>query len=187
KDLTMAEVKSAVVRLSLPALLTGSIAASEVTLVAPRINLEIDAAGQPNWAFAASSGDSGTLPVQYVRVEGGMVSFSDARTGLVIVGDKLNLSASAASMAGPFAVTGSGSVDGSPVKIDLSLGAKGATGHDVDVALDVAGGRLAYKGTVSELGPGARLSGQASASAENLVVFVKTLARFAGQPKFHVP
>src|SRR6185369_10574214 len=58
KDLTMAEVKSAVVRLSLPALLTGSIAASEVTLVAPRINLEIDAAGQPNWAFAASSGDS---------------------------------------------------------------------------------------------------------------------------------
>ncbi len=181
KGLTMAEVKSAVVRLSLPSLLTGTIAASEVTLLAPRINFEIDAAGQPNWAFVPTSGGGGALPVQAVRIEGGMISFSDARTGRVIVADRLELSASAASMTGPFALTGSASVDDQPVKVELSLGAQETAGHRVDLALDAAGGRLAYRGTVSELGPGAKLAGQVSAAADNLVVFVKTLARIAGQ------
>jgi hypothetical protein len=186
KGLTMAEVKSAVVRLSLPSLLTGTIAASEVTLLAPRINFEIDAAGQANWAFVPTSGGGGTLPVEAVRIEGGMISFSDARTGRVIVADRLDLSASAASMTGPFALTGSASVDDQPVKVELSLGAKETAGHRVDLALDAGGGRLAYKGSVSELGPGARLAGQVSASADNLVVFVKTLARIAGQEEPHV-
>ena len=187
KDPNMAEVKSVIVRLSLPALLTGAIEASELTLVAPRINLEIDATGQPNWAFAPAAGDSGPLPVHDIRVDGGTLSFSDARTGLSVVADRLDFSASATSMTGPVAMTGSGSVDGAPLRFQVSLGAKGATGYDVDIALDAAGGRLAYKGTVSELGPDAKLSGTASASAENLVRFVKTLARIAGQPKPHVP
>ena len=187
KDPNMAEVKSVTVRLSLPALLTGAIEASELTLVAPRINLEIDAAGQPNWAFAPAAGDSGPLPVHDVRVEGGTLSFSDARTGLSVHADRLDFSASATSMTGPVAMTGSGSVDGAPLRFQVSLGAKGAAGYDADFALDAAGGRLAYKGSLSELGPDAKLSGTASASAENLVRFVKTLARIAGQPKPHVP
>ncbi len=187
KDPDMVEAKSVAVRLSLLALITGTVEASEVTLVGPRINLEIDARGQPNWAFAAPAGGPGPLPVPDVRVEGGTLAFSDARTGLSVVAAKLNVTASAASMAGPVALAGSASVDDSPLKIDLSLGAKGPTGYDVDIALDAAGGRLAYKGTLSELGPDARLSGKASASADNLVLFVRALARIAGQPRPHVP
>ncbi len=187
KNPNMAEVKSVAARLSLGALLTGTIAASEVTLVAPRINLEIDAAGQPNWAFAPQAGDSGPLPVQDIRVEGGMLSFNDTRTGLSVSADRLDFAASATSMTGPVALAGSGSVDDAPLKFQVSLGAKGTSGHDVDIALDTAGGRLAYKGTVSALGPDARLSGTVSASADNLVVFVRTLAKIAGQPRPHVP
>ncbi|MDI1286829.1 MAG: AsmA family protein [Reyranella sp.] len=187
KSPNMAEVKSVTVWLSLPALLTGAITASEVTLVAARVNLEIDATGQPNWAFAPSAGAGGPLPVTSFRVEGGTLSFSDARTGLSVSADRLDLSASATSMTGPVALAGSGSVDDAPLKFSVSLRAKMAAGHDVDLTLDTAGGKLAYKGTVSELGPDARLSGTVSASAENMVVFVRALARIAGQPRPHVP
>jgi len=183
----MAEAKSVAVRLSLGALLTGGIEASEVTLVAPRINLEIDATGQPNWAFAPSPNGSAPLPVHDVRIDGGTLSFSDARTGLSVSADRLDFAASATSMTGPVALTGSGSVDDTPLKFAVALGAKATAGHEVDIALDTAGGRLAYKGSVSALGPDARLSGTVSASADNLVLFVKTLARIAGQPKPHVP
>ncbi len=187
KDPNMAEVKSVAVWLSLPALLTGTLAASEVTLVAARVNLEIDAAGQPNWAFAPSADANGPLPVTRFRVEGGTLSFSDARTGLSVSADRLDLSASATSMTGPIALAGNGSVDDAPLKFTVSLGARTAAGHDVDLALDAGGGRLAFKGTASELGPDARLSGTVSASAENLVVFVRALARIAGQKRPHVP
>ncbi|MDP1751661.1 MAG: AsmA-like C-terminal region-containing protein, partial [Reyranella sp.] len=138
-------------------------------------------------AFAPSAGDSAPLPVHDVRVDGGTLSFSDARTGLSVHAGRLDFSASATSMTGPVAMTGSGTVDDAPLSFQVSLGAKGPTGYDIDVSLDAAGGRLAYKGSLSELGPDARLSGTASASAENLVRFVKTLAKITGQPKPHVP
>ena len=187
KDPSMVEAKSIAVRLSLLALITGSIEATEATLVAPRINLEVDAAGQANWAFAPSAGGAGALPVRDVRVEDGTFTFSDAQTGLSVVATKVNFIASAGSMSGPFALAGSASIDGSPLKFDLALGARGPAGHDVDISLEAAGGRLGYIGTLSDLAPDARLSGKASASADNLVLFVETLAVMAGQPRPSVP
>lgn len=187
KDPNMVEAKSIVVRPSLPALLVGSIEASEVTLVEPRIVLAIDAKGKPNWAFAPSTGEAQPLPVKKVNIENGWVAFSDARTGLSLTAGKTNLSASAGSMDGPFSMAGTATVDDTAVKVDLSIGATAATGYDADVVLEAAGGRLSFKGTVSELGLDARLSGKASASADNLVLFVETLTKISGQPRPHLP
>ena len=50
----MVEVKSVTVRSSLLALLVGNIEVSEVTLVEPKIVLEVNAEGKPNWEFAPS-------------------------------------------------------------------------------------------------------------------------------------
>ena len=187
KDPIMVEAKSIVVQPSLLALLIGTVEASEVTLVDPRVVLEVDAEGQPNWAFAPSSGEPKPLPVKYIRTENGTLIFSDARTGLSVTASKANFTASAGSMDGPFSMAGSATVHDSPLKIDLSVGAKGPTGYDADIELEAAGGRLSFKGTMSELGPNARLSGRASASANNLVLFVETLVTFAGQPRPHLP
>ena len=54
KNPNMVEVKSVTVKVSLLALLTGRIDVSEVMLVEPKIVLEINAEGKPNWEFTPS-------------------------------------------------------------------------------------------------------------------------------------
>ena len=60
KNPNMVEVKSVTVRFSLLALLVGSIDVSEVTLVEPKIVLEVNAEGKPNWEFAPSVAEAMT-------------------------------------------------------------------------------------------------------------------------------
>src|SRR5439155_1363655 len=50
----MVEVKSVTVQPALLALLVGTIEIGKVTLVEPKIVLEINAQGKPNWEFAPS-------------------------------------------------------------------------------------------------------------------------------------
>src|ERR1700753_2519269 len=54
KNPHMVEIKSLTVRPSLFALLAGNIEVSSVTLVEPKIVLEINAQGKPNWEFTPS-------------------------------------------------------------------------------------------------------------------------------------
>ncbi len=54
KNANMVEVKSVTVKPSVLALLMGGIEVSEVTLVEPKIVLEVNAEGKPNWEFAPS-------------------------------------------------------------------------------------------------------------------------------------
>ncbi len=54
KNPNMVEVKSVTVRPSLLALLTGGLEVSEVVLDQPKIVLEINAEGKPNWEFTPS-------------------------------------------------------------------------------------------------------------------------------------
>src|SRR5215218_8947049 len=58
KNPSMVEVKSVTVKPSLLALLGGSIEVSEVTLVEPKIVLEVNAEGKPNWEFAPSAAEA---------------------------------------------------------------------------------------------------------------------------------
>jgi uncharacterized protein involved in outer membrane biogenesis len=197
KNPNMVEVKSVTVRFSLLALLTGSIDVSEVTLVEPKIVLEVNAEGKPNWEFAPSVAEAkpaaprpGTpLPVSLGRlaIENGTLIFSDSQAGLSVVAEKANFSASVGSTDGPYSLAGNAMINGTPLRLDLAVGATTTAGHTAEVALEAGDGKLSFKGTLSEFGPNARAVGLASSSADNLVVFAETLAKIAGQPEPRLP
>ena len=188
----MVEVKSVTVKPSLLALLGGNIEVSEVTLVEPKIVLEINAAGKPNWEFApsvaeakpaaAKPGSPRPLSLGQLTIDNGTLIFSDTKAGLSVTAEKANFTASVGSIDGPYSLSGGASVDGAPLRLDLAVGARGSNGHTADLALQAGGGRLGFKGTLSELGAAAKISGAASASAESLTTFVGTLVNLAGQP-----
>ena len=186
----MVLARSIVVRLSLLGLLTGELRPAEVIVYEPTIVLQIDAAGLPNWQFPAAPG---SRPVQLPRVvvEKGALTFRDAGSGLSVVAANASLAASAESIDGPLALTGGATVNGVPMSIELAVGKKGSAaggdGHSLDLTLQAAGGRLAFAGATSELGPHARLSGKASASADNLVAFARALLALAGRPQPVLP
>ena len=197
KNPNMVEVKSVTVRFSLLALLTGTIDVSEVTLVEPKIVLEVNAEGKPNWEFAPSVAEAKPaaprpatpLPVSLGRlaIENGTLIFSDSQAGLSIIAEKANFSASVGSTEGPYSLAGSATLNGTPLRLDLAVGAKAASGHIAQVALEAGGGKLSFRGTLSEFGANARAVGLASSSADNLVVFAETLAKIAGQPEPKLP
>ena len=93
KNPNMVEVKSVTVKPALGALLTGSLEVSEVTLVEPKIVLEINAEGKPNWEFTPSVAEakpaapkpSSAKPLSLGRltIENGTLIFSDSKAGLL--------------------------------------------------------------------------------------------------------
>ncbi|TBR27245.1 MAG: AsmA family protein, partial [Reyranella sp.] len=197
KNANMVEVKSVTVKPSLLALLGGSIEVSEVTLVEPKIVLEINAEGKPNWEFAPSVAEAKPaapkpsaprpLSLGQLTIDNGTLIFSDSKAGLSVVADKANFTASIGSLDGPYSLAGDASINGAPLRLDLAVGARGANGHTADLALQAGGGKLGFKGTLSELGAAAKISGVASASAESLTAFVGTLVKLAGQPEPVLP
>jgi uncharacterized protein involved in outer membrane biogenesis len=197
KNANMVEVKSVTVKPSLLALLGGSIEVSEVTLVEPKIVLEINAEGKPNWEFAPSVAEAkpaaakpGTprpLSLGQLTIDNGTLIFSDSKAGLSVVADKANFTASVGSIDGPYSLAGDASINGAPLRLDLAVGARGSNGHTADLALQAGGGKLGFKGTLSELGVAAKISGAATASADSLTTFVGTLVKLAGQPEPVLP
>src|SRR5882672_8127970 len=162
KNPNMVEMKSVTATLSVGALLTGSLAVSEVSLVEPKIVLEINAEGKPNWEFtpsvaeakpaAAKPSSPKPLSLGRLTLEDGTLIFSDSKAGLSVVAEKANFSASVGSLDGPYSLAGGATLNGAPLKLDLSVGAKGASGHSTDLALEAGGGKLSFKGNLSELG-----------------------------------
>src|SRR5262245_26062820 len=191
----LVEIKSVTVRPSLLALLVGQLQVGEVTVVEPKAFLEVDAAGRPNWEALTPAGQNQPAanpqslqgPLGQLIVENGAVAYDDAQSGLSISVEKANVSGSAGSLLGPFALSGDAIVNGAPLKVDLALGAKGSSGHATNLALQAGGGRLSFNGSLSELSPAAHLSGKAAASADNLVGFVAALIKMAGQPQQPLP
>lgn len=192
KNANMVEVKSVTVKPSLLALLGGNIEVSEVTLLEPKIVLEINAEGKPNWEFApsvaeakpaaAKSSSPRPLSLGRLTIDNGTLIFSDSKAGVSVVAEKANFTASVGSIDGPYSLAGDASVNGAPLRLDLAVGARGSNGHTADLALQAGGGKLGFKGTLSELGATAKISGTASASADSLTTFVGTLVSLAGQP-----
>ena len=197
KNANMVEVKSVTVQPSLLPLLVGRIEVGEVTLVEPKIVLEINAEGKPNWEFAPSVAEakpaaakpSSPRPLSLGRltIDNGTLIFSDSKAGLSVVGEKANFSASVGSIDGPYTLAGGATVNGAPLKLDLAVGARGASGHSADVALQAGGGKLGFKGTLSKLGAAAKVTGIASVSADSLTTFVGTLVKLSGQPEPALP
>lgn len=192
KNPNMVEVKSVEVEPSLLALITGEIAVSEVVVVEPKIVLQVNAEGKPNWEFTPSVAEakpvapvpSSPKPLSLGKlvIENGSLIFSDSKTGISVVAEKANLSAAVGSIDGPYSLAGSAAINGSPLTFDFAVGAKGSDGYATDIALGAGGGKLGFKGKLSELGPNARLVGLASVSAESLSGFAASLIALTGQP-----
>src|SRR5437764_1485336 len=116
KNPNMVEVKSVTVRPSLLALLGGGLEVSEVTLVEPKIVLEVNAEGKPNWEFTPSVAEvkpaapkpASPKPMSLGRltIENGTLIFSDSKAGVSVVAEKANFSASVGSLDGPYGLEG---------------------------------------------------------------------------------
>ena len=149
------------------ALLTGTLEVSEVTLIEPKIVLEINAEGKPNWEFtpsvaeakpvAAKPSSPKPLSLGQLTIDNGTLIFSDSKAGLSVVAEKATFTASIGSFDGPYALGGGATINGSLLSLGLSVGAKGPNGHATDLSLGVGGGKLSFKGNLSELGPNAQL------------------------------
>ncbi|MCW5734502.1 MAG: AsmA family protein [Enhydrobacter sp.] len=193
----MVEVKSVTATPSMLALLRGDIDLAEVTLVEPKIVLEIDAEGKPNWEFAPSTGQAvpatpksaSSLPFSLgkVTVENGALIFSDTKAGVSITAENATLTASVGSVSGPYSMVGSATVNGTAIKVDVAAGPTAGDGLPASLRLEAAGGKLTFKGTLSEVGPNVKATGFASASADSLSAFVASLAGIAGQPAPAMP
>ena len=87
-----------------------------MTLVEPKIVLEINAEGKPNWEFTPSVAEarpaarkpSSPRPLSLGRltIENGTLIFSDSKAGLSVVAEKANFSASVGSIDGPYSLAG---------------------------------------------------------------------------------
>ena len=109
--------------------------------------LEIDAEGRPNWEFTPAAAQvppgtpkSGTgLPFSLgkLTIERGSLLFSDARTGLSIAAEDTTVTAYVGSMSGPYALAGTATVNGTPLKLDLDIGAKAGDGLPASLALSL--------------------------------------------------
>ncbi len=126
-DDPFAEVESFAMALSLPALLSGRIEAKSVSLVSPRLRLNVDDKGQGNWT------DIGTLDpslpfvprdvtLNAVVIENGAIEIVNVRSSLPIRIEAVNGEFSADSLKGPFRFTGSASLNGSRQEIRLAAG-----------------------------------------------------------------
>src|SRR4029453_4495723 len=125
-------------------LLIGDIEVSSVTLHEPRIVLEVNGQGKPNWEFTPSVADarpaaakpSSLKPLSLGRltVDDGTLIFSDSKAGLSVVAEKANFTASVGSIDGPYGLTGGATVNGAPLRVDLAVSAKGPSGHTVDMS-----------------------------------------------------
>ncbi len=127
------------------ALLTSSLEVSEVTLVEPKIVLEINAERQAELGVHAL-GRRGPSPpppsllrpspcsLGRLTIDNGTLIFSDSKAGLSVVAEKANFSASVRSLDGPYSLAGAATINGAPLKLDLSVGAKGADGHATDLS-----------------------------------------------------
>src|SRR5471030_1002585 len=190
KNPNIVEVKSITVKPSVLELLRFNLEVSSVALVEPKIVLEVNAEGKPNWEFApsveeakpAAAKPSSPKPLSLgsLVIENGTLLFSDSKAGITMVAEKANITASVGSLDGPYSLAGSATLNGAPLKLDLSVSAKGTNGYATNISLE-ANGKLGFKGTLSELGPNARLGGIATVSTDSLTGFITTLMGLAGQ------
>jgi uncharacterized protein involved in outer membrane biogenesis len=125
KNANMVEVKSVTVKPAILPLLSGGIEVDEVTLIEPKIVLEVNAAGKPNWEFTPSvaeakpaapkAGPARPMSLGRLTIDNGTLIFSDAKAGLSVVAEKASFTASVGSIDGPYALAGSAIVNGSQI------------------------------------------------------------------------
>ncbi len=142
----MVRLKGLQAELKIWPLLRGSVEVDRFVLVEPQFQLEIDAAGRPNWALGApeagaaqqaeapqqpgpTTGQPGggmRLPVTQIklgdiRIENGTLALSDARSGTERRIEKINLDVDLPDLQSALAANGSLVYQGKPVELALAV------------------------------------------------------------------
>ncbi len=131
--LPIAELRALQARLRLWPLFSGRVVVDRLVLIQPRIMLEIDRSGHPNWAFGptAASEKAGAAAqaafrlsgfgIEQMRVVDGTVGYLDQRTGSGTQLDNIALTASLGKPDGPLNVVGSTGWRGERVDFALEI------------------------------------------------------------------
>jgi uncharacterized protein involved in outer membrane biogenesis len=177
------------------ALLMGRVEIGRVTLYQPSIVLETDANGVPNWQFQPGAGAAQPagapaagfhLAVGELRIVQGTISYTNPQSGQTLKAEQVAATASVGSLAGPFSISGSATVNDVPLSLDFSLGEAKPDGHATAFSLKVLSGTLDFKGTVSEVSTNADVKGHLAVSTGALTDFIAAVVRATGeaQPNF---
>lgn len=192
KGAQMLDVRRVVVRPSLLALLQGRIEVGTLVLVRPTIVLETDADGKPNWEFTPGAGAAQPagapaagfhLAIGRLAIIRGTLNYTDPRTGKTTVAEDVRAQASVGSFEGPYAIAGTATVNGLPLKLDLKVGQRTDKGSDVAVKLELASGKLDFAGRWSGFGADGRIAGHLSVATGLLTDFIAALITVTGQDK----
>jgi len=201
----MATLKSLNVNLKILPLLTGSVEVDEFVLIEPKIYLEVDAGGNPNWAFdngeeaAAESGNQeetagdqgegesdGSLPISElklgdIRIEGGSLVYVDHTSDAEERVDNMNLKLSLADIKSPLKAEGSLDYKDETIELDLGLASPYDAVQGGNSAFD-----LAVKSAPLNVSFDGELSNQAAPSASGgidlAIPSVKGLAAWLAEP-----
>jgi AsmA protein len=167
----MVSVAKLSVKVALWPLFGRNLEVEHLVIEEPVVSLYSDAAGRPNWIFETgeTAGTSGTdvsepsgakepplagLVLKDVRIEGGRVTFVDARGGQEIEARDIALTASLANMASPLVLTGQAVVNERSVSLDLSVGAMaavlGGQGFKAELALGSELINTGFAGTIQQ-------------------------------------
>jgi AsmA protein len=196
----MVKVRRLRMRLAVLPLLHGVVVVSRLDLVRPRIALEIDKAGHPDWVFgpaavpaftpaggtaapAAAGGGPGIsgLLVRQVRLTDGEINYIDRRTGRAEQLDDINMTLSQPSLGRGFTGDGSAVWNGGKLMLAVSVDQPRALldggESQVGIKLAVAALKLDFSGRVAGL-PSAKLDGVIDLETPS----ARQLAQWAGAP-----
>ncbi len=195
----MATLKELVLRLQILPLLALDVKVDSFVLVEPRIHLEIDKAGRPNWQFdaapaakAAAKADEPKddarkslgltdLSLGDVRLENGLITYRDARSGQAMEVSAIDMTVSLPDLASPVAANGSLVWNGEQVTLSVEGDNphRLMAGEATPVVLSVNSNAidLSFTGRVT-LAKTAALEGKAGLNVPS----IRALAAWTGNP-----
>lgn len=190
----MATLDKLVLQVQVWPLLAGEIKVDSFVLVKPAINLEIDKQGRPNWQFAAAPATAApaqeapagpmTLPelsLGDVRIDGGLVTFRDARGGEAIELSEIQMTLSLPDLDSPVRADGSLVWNGEKVALEVATeNLRGlVAGKTTPLALSIASTpvTVAYKGSLTNAAP-PKIAGTIDLDVPS----IRKLAAWAGNP-----
>ncbi|MDH3968427.1 MAG: AsmA family protein [Rhodospirillales bacterium] len=165
---TMAELRELRVRIALLPLLVGRMQVESVSLVEPKILLEILADGRRNWEFNTEApeaeglggpgesdpeqGMSGQIQLDSFTIESGTLIYRDVSSGREERIESLDAQVVAESLAGPFTARGDAELRGVETGFELAIGRllrDGATPINLDLEWAAADTRIHLAGSLS--------------------------------------
>lgn len=191
KNKEMATLGTLQVELKLFPLLGGKVEVDKFVLVDPIIHIEVDKAGKGNWVFGqqaaapAASGGGGGKPAEIalgdVRIENGLLTYDDARSGASYKLEKLNVKLDLPSFDAPMKAKGDVVYNAKKIDLGVDVGKLRdlMEGRSTAVSLSLGGEplKLAFKGNAAT-GAATKVDGDLDLSVPS----IKGLAAWAGSP-----